>query len=184
MMDLAPGKAQLYDRLRYDVVAAGGQMLLLSNTYEWPQVFSVTLDDASARIRVYLWHLTHDTARDDYKFQLTGVSGNRFIFETGVRTIILGYYDAMRVYLAADSTHRTDSLRHLSSNSSTAEAFGERKSERILCVHKNANQRKCCRCTTRFHRHLFNAGRIDPRRRRTPRRCCSTKWSHCCRWRA
>jgi putative restriction endonuclease len=107
MMHLAPGKAQLYDRLRYDVVAAGGQMLLLSITDEWPQVFSVTLDDASARIRVYLWHLTHDTARDDYKFQLTGVSGNRFIFETGVRTIILGYYDAMRVYLAADSTHRT-----------------------------------------------------------------------------
>lgn len=81
-------------------------MLLLSPVDEWPQVFSVSLGSTSASVRVYIWHLTHDLARGDYKFQLTGVSGNQFVFESGVRTIVLGYYEPLRVYLAADANHR------------------------------------------------------------------------------
>lgn len=105
-MPLAPGKADLYDRLRYDVLALGGQMLLLSTPSDWPQVFSISLEGSTARVRVYMWHLTHDATRGDYKFQLTGVPGNHFVFEPGVRAIILGYYDRMRLYLAADSSYR------------------------------------------------------------------------------
>lgn len=106
-MPLTPGKADLYDRLRYDVVASGGQMLLLSTPGDWPQVFSIMLELSTARVRIYMWHLTHDATRDDYKFQVTGVPANRFLFDPGVRTIILGYYDPMRLYLAADSSYRT-----------------------------------------------------------------------------
>ena len=82
-------------------------MLLLSPPDEWPQVFSVTFDASSTRVRIYIWHLTYDTARGDYKFQLTGVPGNHFAFEAGVCTVILGYYEPMRLYLAADSSYRT-----------------------------------------------------------------------------
>jgi putative restriction endonuclease len=106
-MRLWPEKAEIYRTLRADVSSGSARVLLGSPADEWPQVWSVVRDDASARGRIYIWNLTYDATRGDYRFQITGVDGNRFVFSDDARTIILGYYAERGLYLASDADVRT-----------------------------------------------------------------------------
>lgn len=106
MATLSQGKRALYEILRRDVAVAGARLLLLSAPNEWPRIYSISRDGESARIRVYLWPLTYDTARNDYKFQVSGIKNYMFEFSEGVETVVMGYYNDLRLYLAADAEQR------------------------------------------------------------------------------
>ena len=107
-MKLSYEKRALYLRIREDLAALGARILLLSPPDEWPQVYSIVREIDAAVVRIYIWNLTYDTARGDFKFQLTGVDGNQFDFAPGARVVILGYLESSRLYLAADSDLRTE----------------------------------------------------------------------------
>lgn len=109
-MDLMPvlsqSKRALYDVFRRDVAIGGARLLLLSSPDEWPQIYSISRDGESARIRVYLWPLTYDITRRDHKYQVGGLPGHVFDFTDGVETVIMGYNADLRLYLAADADRR------------------------------------------------------------------------------
>lgn len=109
-MNLSTEKADIYRALRADVSSQGARVLLASAPDEWPQIWSVVRGEESARVRIYVWNLTYDKARGDYKFQITGVDENRFVFSDDARTIILGYYADRGLYLASDSDARTSAF--------------------------------------------------------------------------
>jgi len=108
MPRLTEQKRALYDTLRSHVGLGGGRTLLLSSPTEWPQLYSIIRGDEAARVRIYIWRLTHDIARDDYKFQLTNVENNQFAFTSDSETVVLGYYEDMRLYVAADAEQRRE----------------------------------------------------------------------------
>ncbi len=97
-------KAVLYERLRDDIAVSGGRSLLAS-VPSAPQVLIVSTDARSERVRVYIWNLTYDRTRNDYKFQITGVAGGTLGIDYDARTVLLGYYQRTGVYLAADADH-------------------------------------------------------------------------------
>ncbi len=95
-------KTALYERLRLDIEESGAGSILASGLAA-PRLFVVTGNGRFERVRVYIWNLTHDRTRNDYKFQLTGVPGGALEIEQDSRTVLLGYYEPMGVYLAADA---------------------------------------------------------------------------------
>ena len=78
----------------------------------------VTMDGRSERVRVYLWNLTYDKTRDDFKFQVTSVRGGTLEIGYDARTVLLGYYEPMGLYLAADA----DRHRRLGGRSNAIQA--------------------------------------------------------------
>lgn len=106
MPALSPAKRGLYDVLRRDIAAAGVRVLLLSPPDEWPQIYALSRDDESARVRAYLWPLTYDTARGDWKFQIGSIPEHVFIHGNNAQTVVMGYYADLRLYLAADAERR------------------------------------------------------------------------------
>ena len=98
-------KSLLYERLRNDIAGAGGTSLIVSGSAS-PLDLIIALDGVTERVRVYIWNLTYDRARDDYKFQVTGLRGGALEFDLDTRTVLLGYYEPTAVYLAADAYRR------------------------------------------------------------------------------
>lgn len=99
-------KANLYDQLFRDLESAGAVVLNLSKSSSSPQTLRVEYNGERRFVRIYLWQLTPDKTRDDYKFQLTGVRGRRFLFDPVAKTVILGLYPSLDLYLAADAGRR------------------------------------------------------------------------------
>lgn len=106
MTAISAQKRELYGNFVADLERSGGRVLLLSGNTVSPQEYAVVSDERTTRIRVYIWKLTHDVTRDDYKFQLTGVPNNQFVVDDDAETLIVGYYPELRLYLAADALHR------------------------------------------------------------------------------
>jgi putative restriction endonuclease len=98
-------KSLLYERLRSDIADAGGMSLIVSGSAS-PRDMIVTLEGVTERVRVYIWNLTYDRTRDDYKFQITSLRGGALEFDFDTRTVLLGHYERTGVYLAADAYRR------------------------------------------------------------------------------
>jgi hypothetical protein len=82
-------KAALYERLRLDIEQSGGTAIIATGRSA-PRVLIVNADGRSERVRVYIWNLTYDRTRNDYKFQLTGVPGGALEIDFDARTVLLG----------------------------------------------------------------------------------------------
>jgi len=99
----------MIDRVLSAVLASGWVSIVLSESHP----FRVTLVQSESRITIlcYIWNLTHGGyPRDpnELRIQITGV--DRFRVESGVKTLVLGWSDADKIFAGFDVTKHLISM--------------------------------------------------------------------------
>lgn len=83
---------------------SGWSVLYLGSVDEHPFRLLVYGEQASYRVRVYVWHLTHGGGaarpKDEYRIQITGI--DRFEQMPGEKTLVLGWWERMRIFAGFD----------------------------------------------------------------------------------
>ena len=110
-----PDLLRLVERAIQD---SGWGFLKLGARDEHPARYHVYGDLGSRRIRVYVWNVTHGggAARSatEYRIQITGAMGptgaGEFIAEPEGRTLILGWWDEIGVFVGFDYTRHSGPL--------------------------------------------------------------------------
>lgn len=105
-------KYRLFQIVEQAIRDSGWSFLKLDAADKHPSRYQVYTDNTSFRITVYIWNVTHGggTVRSatEYRIQVTGVVGpaglNKFIPETGGKTLILGWWDKVGVFVGFDYT--------------------------------------------------------------------------------
>lgn len=103
-------KRQLLEVIEQAIADSGWNVLCLSDRH--PFRLQIYQGEASYRVRIYVWNLTHGGGaarpRDEYRIQVTGVS--HFEPEIGGETLILGWWEAAEVFAAFDFQRHAGAL--------------------------------------------------------------------------
>lgn len=99
------GKPELYDRIINALQRQGAKVVIRSAPNDHPLQISVIEDEESiSKVRIYIWNITHGgnhRAADEYRIQATG-NFNRFERLAGEKTLILGYWDELKMFAGFD----------------------------------------------------------------------------------
>lgn len=103
-------KTDLLEVVAASVNRAGWNALYLNRTH--PFRLHIYNDDASYRVRIYIWNVTHGGGvrrpANEYRIQITGVT--RFEPEPDGQTLILGWWNEMETFAAWDFRHHAGNL--------------------------------------------------------------------------
>lgn len=97
-------KPELLETLLRAVEAAGYQALVTARNHPFGLTIFKADEGDSLKATVYIWNCTHGgrtRAKDEYRVQLTGVVPQ---IVPGERTLLLGWHDSYRVFVAFDIT--------------------------------------------------------------------------------
>jgi putative restriction endonuclease len=125
-------KGAMLDRVLQAVRASGWDCIVLSDTH--PFRLSLFQGEVRQIVLCYIWNLTHGGyPRDpnELRIQVTGV--DRFRFEPGAKTLVLGWSEGERMFAGFDVTRHLITMRGRSPsfqirretlNAAAAQAFG------------------------------------------------------------
>lgn len=111
-------KSALFEIVEDAIRESAWNFLHLSSATSNPARYQVYRDKTNHRVRVYIWNLTHGGGKkrpkDEYRIQITGIPGpsgaEHFQPEINGKTLILGWWDDVRVFAGFDYTHHTKPL--------------------------------------------------------------------------
>jgi putative restriction endonuclease len=104
-------KADLFDRVTSAIQSGGWNFLILSDSHPFELIVYRDLESYSTRI--YIWRVTHGggaaRAADEYRIQVT--SGVTRFSRAGVdRTLVLGWWEEIEVFVGFDVAHHAGAL--------------------------------------------------------------------------
>lgn len=97
-------KAELLQRLLDAATAGGYQTIVTASNHPFGLVIFKSEETDSLKARAYIWNCTHggkSRAQDEYRVQLTGVVPQ---IMAGEQTLLLGWHEGYRVFVAFDIT--------------------------------------------------------------------------------
>lgn len=112
-------KSQLFGVFENAVLESGWSFLHLSDAGVHPARYQVYQDGAGPKVRVYIWNMTHGGGEarpvNEYRIQITGIAPaegapQQFLPEIGGKTLILGYWHDVGVFVGFDFTRHSGLL--------------------------------------------------------------------------
>ena len=98
--------------------------------------------DEDYLVRIYIWNLTHGGGakrpKDEYRIQITGIKGQRFIRISGELTLILGWWDEGQIFAGFDYNFHAGTLGNSPSIQIRKDAL-LRAAEYGFAVHRKGN---------------------------------------------
>jgi putative restriction endonuclease len=137
-------KSDLLDIVVQSIRDCNWNVLYVGDIREHPFVLKVYNDNSnqSYLIRIYIWHLTHGGGVkrpvDEYRVQITGVK--RFERFQGEKTLILGWWDAGKVFAGFDFTRHSGKLGFSPSIQIREEALRKAHINGIATMNKGNNE--------------------------------------------
>ena len=120
-------KLALFQQVEQAIRLSGWWFLTLPISANYYRQYQVYTEAQSFPIRVYIWNVSHGggAARpaDEYRIQVTGLS--QFIPEQGGKTLILGWWDEVGVFVGFDYTRHSGPLGFSPSLQVSVQALGD-----------------------------------------------------------
>lgn len=137
-------KYDLLDIIVQAIKDCDWNVLFIGNVEEHPFLLRAYNADSekSYAIRIYIWNLTHGggTKRpvDEYRIQITGI--RQFVRPLGEKTVILGWWDAAKVFAGFDYTKHAGKLGYSPSIQIREEALRKANINGIATSNKGNNE--------------------------------------------
>lgn len=107
-------KPALFQQVEQAIRLSGWWFLTLPISASYYRQYQVYTDAQSFPIIVYIWNVTHGggsaRATNEYRIQVTGGGLSQFIPEQGGKTLILGWWDEVGVFVGFDYTRHSGPL--------------------------------------------------------------------------
>jgi len=137
-------KSDLLNIIVQSIRDCNWNVLYIGDIREHPFLLNIYNDetDKSYLIRVYIWHLTHGGGSrrpvDEYRIQITGTQ--KFEKFQGERTLILGWWDAGKVFAGFDFKKHSRKLGFSPSIQIREEALRKAHINGIATMNKDNNE--------------------------------------------